>query len=246
MLGEWWAADGLTDRLGDRRQLLDSFDQFRRDVDNRKQMVGLDKFNEQAFGVITSNRLLHALDLKKEDPRRLAKYEVPTGYRDVKSFCTARRIVEAGARFVTLSWGGWDTHSKNFITLRKQLPALDIGLSALISDLAETGRLEDTSIVVWGEFGRTPVAQATENGRDHNPEGFTMWMAGGGVRGGFRYGSTDDYGYYATENAMHIHDVHATMLALLGIDHERLTYRYAGRDFRLTDVAGKVHDAIFA
>ena len=89
-----------TDRLGNRRQLLDSFDQFRRDVDNRKQMVGLDKFNEQAFGVITSNRLLDALDLKKEDPRRLAKYEVPTGYRDVKSFCTARRIVEAGARFV--------------------------------------------------------------------------------------------------------------------------------------------------
>jgi hypothetical protein len=99
---------------------------------------------------------------------------------------------------------------------------------------------------MWGgEFGRTPVAQGT-NGRDHNPEGFTMWLAGGGVRGGFRYGATDEYGYYAVENKMHIHDLHATILHLLGLDHLKLTYRHAGRDFRLTDVAGNVHKEIMA
>jgi len=100
---------------------------------------------------------------------------------------------------------------------------------------------------VWwgGEFGRTPVAQG-KNGRDHNPEGFTMWLAGGGVKAGYRYGATDEYGYYAVEKKLHIHDLHATILALLGLDHERLTYRYAGRDFRLTDVHGHVATEIFA
>ena len=206
-----------TDRLGDRRQLLASFDQFRRDVDNRKQMVGLDKFNEQAFGVITSNHLLNALDLKQEDPRRLAKYEVPKGYRDVKSFCTARRIVEAGARFVTLSWGSWDTHRSNFITLRKQLPALDIGLSALISDLAETGRLEDTSIVVWGEFGRTPRVNGNA-GRDHWPRVMGTFLAGGGMNTGQIIGQTDRTGGEASERPIHIQEVLATLYHNVGID----------------------------
>ncbi|MCA9018773.1 MAG: DUF1501 domain-containing protein, partial [Planctomycetaceae bacterium] len=105
--------------------------------------------------------------------------------------------------------------------------------------------LLDSTLVVWGgEFGRTPTAQG-DNGRDHNPQGYTMWMAGGGVRGGLRYGSTDDYGYYAVENKVHLHDLHATILHLLGLDHTRLTWQYAGRDFRLTDVAGEVvHDII--
>ena len=105
--------------------------------------------------------------------------------------------------------------------------------------------LEETLVMWGGEFGRTPVAEGN-NGRDHNPEGFTMWMAGGGVKAGFRYGATDEYGYYAVEDKMHVHDLHATLLHLLGLNHERLTYRHAGRDFRLTDVAGRVATGILA
>ena len=107
------------------------------------------------------------------------------------------------------------------------------------------GLLEDTLVWCGSEFGRTPTAEQA-NGRDHNPEGFTMWLAGGGVKGGLKYGSTDDYGYFATENKVHIHDLHATILHLMGLDHERLTYRYAGRDFRLTDVEGNVVRELFA
>jgi uncharacterized protein (DUF1501 family) len=105
--------------------------------------------------------------------------------------------------------------------------------------------LKDTLVIWSGEFGRTPVSESG-NGRDHNPYGYSTWMAGGGVKGGFAYGATDDFGYHATENRMHIHDFHATALALLGLDHEKLTYKYSGRDFRLTDVAGNVHKGIFA
>lgn len=161
----------------------------------------------------------------------------------------ARRFAEAGVRFIQVTHSDskvqWDQHSDLLAGHTEKASEVDKPIAGLLADLKRRGLLEDTLLLWGGEFGRTPVAQGT-NGRDHNPEGFTMWMAGGGVRGGFRYGSTDDYGYYATENAMHIHDVHATMLALLGLDHEQLTYRYAGRDFRLTDVAGTVHDAIFA
>ena len=118
-------------------------------------------------------------------------------------------------------------------------------IAGLLTDLKQRGMLDDT-LIWWGsEFGRTPTAE-TEDGRDHNPEGFTMWLAGGGVKGGFRYGSTDDYGYYAAENKVHIHDFHATMLHAMGLDHERLTYRHAGRDFRLTDVEGNVVHELFA
>ena len=116
---------------------------------------------------------------------------------------------------------------------------------ALLTDLKRRGLLDDTLVVWGGEFGRTPVAQG-KNGRDHNPQGFTMWLAGGGVRGGFRHGATDEYGYYAERGRVHMHDLHATILHLLGVDHERLTFRHAGRDFRLTDVAGRVVTEAFA
>ncbi|MCG8585278.1 MAG: DUF1501 domain-containing protein, partial [Pirellulales bacterium] len=122
---------------------------------------------------------------------------------------------------------------------------VDRPIAGLLQDLKQRGLLDDTLVMWGGEFGRTPVAQGT-NGRDHNPEGFTMWMAGGGVQGGIQYGATDDYGYYAVENKMHVHDLHATLLHLVGLDHEQLTYRYAGRDFRLTDVKGRVVKEIFA
>jgi len=191
-------------------------------------------------------------DLSGETAETLALYGIGDAVTDDfgRQCLLARRFAEAGVRFIQVTHSDskvqWDQHSNLREGHAEKAAEVDKPISGLLADLKRRGLLDDTLLLWGGEFGRTPVAEATANGRDHNPEGFTMWMAGGGVRGGFRYGSTDDYGYYATENAMHIHDVHATMLALLGIDHEQLTYRYAGRDFRLTDVAGHVHEAIFA
>jgi uncharacterized protein (DUF1501 family) len=122
---------------------------------------------------------------------------------------------------------------------------VDKPIAGLLKDLKARGLLKDTLVIWTGEFGRTPVSQGSD-GRDHNPYGYTIWMAGGGVKPGFIYGATDDIGYHAVENRMHLHDFHATTLALLGLNHEKLTYRYSGRDFRLTDVAGVVHDKIFS
>jgi uncharacterized protein (DUF1501 family) len=129
-------------------------------------------------------------------------------------------------------------HTKNALEVDKPI-------AGLLTDLKQRGLLEDTLVMWSGEFGRTPTVQGT-NGRDHNPEGFTVWMAGAGVKPGFRYGATDEYGYFAVENKMDVHDLHATILHLVGLDHEKLTYRYAGRDFRLTDVTGNVHREILA
>jgi hypothetical protein len=162
----------------------------------------------------------------------------------------ARRFAEAGVRFIQVTHSDafvqWDQHGDLRKGHTKNALEVDRPIAGLLTDLKQRGLLEDTLVLWGGEFGRTPTAQGTTDGRDHNPEGFTMWMAGAGVHGGVRYGATDEYGYYAAENPMHIHDVHATLLHLLGMDHERLTYRYAGRDFRLTDVAGKVHHGIFS
>ena len=161
----------------------------------------------------------------------------------------ARRFAEAGVRFIQVTHNDhlvqWDQHSDLKNGHEKNAREVDLPIAGLLYDLKQRGLLEDTLIWWGGEFGRTPTAE-TANGRDHNQEGFTMWLAGGGVKGGFRYGSTDDYGYYAAENKVHIHDLHATMLHLLGLDHERLTYRHAGRDFRLTDVEGHVVRELFA
>ena len=161
----------------------------------------------------------------------------------------ARRFLEAGVRFVQVTHSDsevqWDQHSDLYQGHVKNAAEVDKPIAGFLTDLKARGLLEDTLVLWGGEFGRTPTAQGT-NGRDHNPHGFTMWLAGGGVKRGYAYGATDDFGYYATENKMHIHDLHATLLYLLGIDHERLTFRYAGRDFRLTDVAGHVAKEILA
>ena len=161
----------------------------------------------------------------------------------------ARRFAEAGVRFIQVTHSDshvqWDQHSNLKKGHEKNAKEVDKPIAGLLADLKVRGLLEDTLVMWGGEFGRTPTAQG-KDGRDHNPYGFTMWLAGGGVKGGFQYGATDDYGYYAAQNKMHIHDVHATLLYLLGIDHERLTYRYAGRDFRLTDVAGRVAKQIIS
>jgi hypothetical protein len=157
----------------------------------------------------------------------------------------ARRLSESGVRFVQCTHSyKWDQHGDLERDHLKNAREVDRPIAALLEDLGRRGLLEETLVLWGGEFGRTPTSQG--NGRDHNPQGFTLWMAGGGVKPGFSYGATDDYGYYALTDKLHVHDLHATLLALLGLDHQRLTYRYAGRDFRLTDVAGHVAEAIFA
>jgi uncharacterized protein (DUF1501 family) len=146
--------------------------------------------------------------------------------------------VESGVRFVELTHGNWDHHRNIEDDLPARCQEVDRPIAGLLTDLKQRGLLQDTLVVWAGEFGRTPHSQGS--GRDHNNKGYTTWMAGGGVKGGFSYGATDDHGYEAVENKMHIHDWHATILHLLGLDHEKLTYRYAGRDFRLTDISGTV------
>ena len=162
-----------------------------------------------------------------------------------KQCLLARKFVEAGVRFVEISSGNWDQHRNLKADLERNCSGIDKPVHGLLADLKQRGLLKDTLVIWGGEFGRTPHAQFTD-GRDHNSKGFTMWMAGGGVKGGMNYGMTDDYGYEAVQNKMHIHDWHATVLHLLGLDHERLTYKYAGRDFRLTDVSGTVAKEIVA
>ena len=162
----------------------------------------------------------------------------------------ARRFAERGVRFIQVSHSDadvqWDQHGNLRKGHTKNAAEVDRPIAGLLKDLKARGLLQDTLVLWGGEFGRTPAAQGGRDGRDHNPEGFTMWMAGGGVKPGFAYGATDDYGWFAAENKIHIHDLHATLLALLGMDHEHLTYRHAGRDFRLTDVHGHVVTDIFA
>jgi hypothetical protein len=158
----------------------------------------------------------------------------------------ARRFAERGVRFVQCTHSyKWDQHGNLKADHAKNALEVDKPIAGLLTDLESRGLLDDTLVLWGGEFGRTPVAQG-DDGRDHNPQGYTMWLAGGGVKGGLVYGKTDDYGYYAVENKVHLHDLHATMLHLLGLDHLKLTYRYAGRDFRLTDVHGEVVHEIFA
>lgn len=161
----------------------------------------------------------------------------------------ARRFLERGVRFVQVTHSDsevqWDQHGNLYKGHSKNAAEVDKPIAGLLKDLRSRGLLDDTLVIWGGEFGRTPTAQG-KDGRDHNPYGFTMWLAGGGAKPGFAYGATDDYGWFAQENKVHIHDFHASILHLLGMDHERLTHRYAGRDFRLTDIAGHVVKEIMA
>ena len=157
----------------------------------------------------------------------------------------ARRFVEAGVRFVELCHGGWDQHRQLKEAHGRNAAAVDRPIAGLLADLKGRDLLKDTLVIWGGEFGRAPYAQGSD-GRDHNAKGYSLWMAGGGVQGGLAYGRTDDYGYEAVEDKVHVHDWHATILHLLGLDHQKLTYRYAGRDMRLTDVKGNVVKGILA
>jgi hypothetical protein len=187
-------------------------------------------------------------DISGESPATLKLYGIDNRVsEDFGRQCLmARRLSEAGVRFVQVSHTyKWDQHSDLLRDHAQNAREVDQPIAGLLQDLKARGLFKDTLVLWGGEFGRTPTAQGSD-GRDHNPEAFTIWMAGGGVKPGIQYGSTDDYGYYAVENKVHFHDLHATILYLLGMDHTKLTYRYAGRDFRLTDVHGNVVKDIVA
>ncbi|MBX9627033.1 MAG: DUF1501 domain-containing protein [Gemmataceae bacterium] len=188
-------------------------------------------------------------DLGKESPKVRDWYgDTPAGRQCLQ----ARRLVEKGVRFVQVFNSGWDHHSDLADGLKNQAKDLDKGVAALLADLRQRGLLDDTLVVCCGEFGRTPTADGDLSGvgkgtgRGHNHRGFTAWLAGGGVKGGQAVGATDELGFAAVENKVHVHDLHATVLHLLGLDHEKLTYRYSGRDFRLTDVSGRVVREVLA
>lgn len=181
-----------------------------------------------------------AFDIKKEsDDTRNTYGKTELGAR----LLVARRLVERGVRFIQVSAGGWDHHADLAVNLARKAAEIDTPAAALLADLKQKGLLDSTLVIWGGEFGRTVVKDRNGNataGRDHNARAFSMWMAGGGTNGGTAYGSTDEFGAKAVENKVHVHDLHATIMKLLGFDHEKLTYRYNGRDFRLTDVYGKV------
>ena len=187
-------------------------------------------------------------DLSRESPATKNLYGLGNPITDDfgRQCLMARRLSEAGVRFVQISHSyKWDQHQRLRRDHEQNAREVDKPISGLLTDLKARGLLEDTLVLWGGEFGRTPTAQGSD-GRDHNPEAFTMWLAGGGVKPGLRYGATDDYGYYSVVDKVHFHDLHATILHLLGLEHTKLTYRYAGRDFRLTDVHGNVVKGILA
>ncbi len=218
-----------------------------------KERLKREKQDRELEGVIESYELAFRMQAEvpdlvsfaDEDKKTLEMYGVGKEPTDdfARQCLLARRFAEKGVRFIEVSHGGWDTHRNLRTELEKQCGEIDQPIAALLADLKQRGMLDETLVLWGGEFGRTPYAQ-NGDGRDHNAKGFTMWMAGGGVKGGLSYGSTDENGGEAVEGVMDIHDLHATILHLAGLDHERLTYRHAGRDFRLTDVKGKVNTAI--
>jgi len=191
------------------------------------------------------------MDFSKETPQTLEMYGAEPGKPSFANNCLlARRLVERGVRFVQLYHEAWDQHDKLVEDISKNCRDTDKACAALITDLKQRGMLDDTLVIWGGEFGRTPMVQANTmgqaNGRDHHPNAFTMWMAGGGIKPGARVGETDDLGFNVTTDKVHVHDLHATILHLLGCDHTKLTFKFQGRNFRLTDVAGNVVQKLVA
>jgi hypothetical protein len=231
---------------GRQRDVIDSVDALNRihldSVDDPEIATRISQY-EMAFRMQSSVPAL--MDLKDENEETLKLYGTKGADGSFAANCLlARRLAERGVRFIQLYHRDWDHHGniKNDIKLKAE--EVDGPAAALITDLKRRGMLDDTLILYGGEFGRTPMAQG--NGRDHHIKGFSCWLAGGGIRGGQMHGATDELGYHAAEDIVHVHDLHATMLHLLGIDHQRLTYKFQGRDFRLTDVHGNVVRKILA
>jgi hypothetical protein len=247
----------LKDPLGDPARQREKLDAVRRLNELHKHGRSIDSpldariaSFELAFRMQRQAPEAFAFDGESAATRRLYGLDDPATEHFGKQCLLARRLVERGVRFVQVydtSRGNnsWDHHGG----LKENLPAscagVDRPIAGLLKDLKGRGLLEDTLVIWGGEFGRTPTAEGTD-GREHHPFGFTMWLAGGGVRGGMVHGATDEFGWYAVQDKVHVHDLHATLLHLMGIDHERLTYRYGGRDYRLTDVHGRVVDRIIA
>jgi len=240
------------DRLSDRKQLLNQFDLFRREADASGMMSGLDELNQQAMNILTSSRLADALDIEKEDPKVRARYGTgdPKNYgdgapRNLTHFLMARRLVEAGARVVTLNFGRWDFHSNNFNGLKStHLPQFDQGLSALIEDLHERGLDKDVAVVAWGEFGRTPRINGNA-GRDHWPAVGGGIIAGGGFRTGQVIGATDRLGAKIADRPVHFGEVHATLYRKLGIDpYAASIFDLAGRPQKLVNEHPHLHELV--
>jgi hypothetical protein len=234
-------------------------DQQRRQLDllsrMNKRRLEQDVANSELEAVIGSYEMAFKMqtavpglmDLKTESEATLKAYGIGNSKTDDfgRQCLFARKFAEAGVRFIEIGVGGWDHHKDLKDEMERSAGSVDQPIAALLNDLKQRDMLKDTLVVWAGEFGRTPFAQF-DNGRDHNNRAFTIWMAGGGVRAGVRHGISDDYGREGLEGRVHIHDLHATILHQLGLDHEKLTYRYSGRDFRLTDVKGNVVKEILA
>lgn len=213
------------------------------------------RINQYEMAYRMQSAVPELMDIAAEPEHIHEMYGTEPGKTSFANNCLlARRLVERGVRFVQLFDQGWDHHGSVFPSLRNKCRQVDQSIAALITDLKQRGLLEDT-LVVWGaEFGRTPMVQDTSNtgresdkvGRDHHKDAYSVWMAGGGVKGGFTYGRTDEIGFHVVEDPMHVNDFHATLLHLLGLDHEQLTFKFQGRNFRLTDVGGNVAERIIA
>lgn len=218
--GDLKLVGGMTaDRLASRTNLLTSLDNIRREVDSTGQMIALDSFTERAVSVVTSGSVADALDLEKEAPKSRERYG-----RDGEMFLRARRLVESGVRVVTFDWGGWDTHDRNFIQLREQLPKLDRAMSALLGDLTERGMNKDVTVVMWGEFGRTPRVN-NGGGRDHWSRLAMCFLAGGGMKMGQVIGTSTANAEDAKDRPVHLQEVFATLYHNLGIDVKETTLR---------------------
>jgi len=239
-----------------RRQSLDAvrdLNQMRYDVLRDPEITTRIAAYELAYKMQTS--VPDVMDISKESPAMQEMYGTTPGRASFANNCLlARRLVERGVRFVQLYHRGWDHHGGpdgNLVfDLKKRCMETDQPAVALIKDLKARGLLDETLVIWGGEFGRTPMMQGQlrpdQLGRDHHPHGYTVWLAGGGIKSGITYGKTDDFGFYAVENKVHVHDLHATILHQFGLDHTKLTYRFQGRDFRLTDVHGEVVKPLLA
>jgi Protein of unknown function (DUF1501) len=239
----------------DRRQVLDTVQRLNQaqlaDVGDPEIATRINQY-EMAFRMQTS--VPELMDISKESPATLDLYGARPGQASFANNCLlARRLIERGVRIVQLYDADWDHHANLATSLPRKCRDVDQGMAALVTDLKQRGLLDDTLVIWGGEFGRTPMGQtdsgagaATKVGRDHHKDAFTMWLAGGGVKPGVTYGQTDDLGYAIAAQPVHVHDLNATILHLMGLDHQRLTYRYQGRDFRLTDVHGKLVSGLLA
>jgi hypothetical protein len=239
------------------RRRIDFVQQLNRGLYERfeadEQMEGIIESFELAYRMQTDTPALLDLSGESQATRQLYGIDNPATDRNGRACLLARRLSEAGVRFVQVTIGGWDHHGDIRGALPPTCAAMDQPVAGLLKDLKSRGLLEETLVLWSGEFGRTPWSQdlsgsspIEQHGREHQPESFCAWLAGAGVRGGLTYGATDEFGYQPTDGRVHLHDLHATLLHLLGIDHARLTHRYAGRDFRLTDVYGRIVKEILA